>query len=187
MTDTPLTLLERLRRPDQAEAWNQFVRLYAPLILRFAELQGLEGADAEDLAQAVLLKLLRLMPSYERQDGQTFRGWLFTVCRHECRDFRVRRATRPLPSAEGLAAVAASDPGAELDEAEYRRQLIGRALEIVRPDFGASTWAAFTRFVLDREPAASVAAALGISANAVYLARNRVLTRLRTELLGLMD
>jgi len=66
MISTPVTLLERLRNPNQAEAWSQFVRLYAPLILRFVELQGFRDADAEDAAQDVLLKLVRLMPTYQR-------------------------------------------------------------------------------------------------------------------------
>ena len=187
MPTTSLTLLDRLRRPDDPGAWDRFVRLYAPLLLRWAELQGVRGADAEDLAQAVLLKLLRLLPGYRRENGQTFRGWLFTICRNECRDFHTRRATRPLPGPDGLATVAAPPRAEELDGAEYRRRLVRRALELVRPDFGEQTWAAFDRFVLDGRPAAAVAAELGVSVNAVYLARNRVLTRVREELGELFD
>lgn len=189
MSTTSLTLLDRLRQPDQPDAWDRFVRLYAPLLLRWAELQGVRGTDAEDLAQAVLLKLLRLLPSYRPAAGGSFRGWLFTICRNECRDFQTRRNTRPLPAAAGLETVPAAAPTAtdDLDEAEYRRRLVRRALELVRGDFTAPTWAAFEAFVLDGRPAAEVAAELGTSANAVYLARNRVLTRVRAELAGLFD
>lgn len=187
MTATPLSLLERLRGPEEPAAWDRFVRLYAPLLLRWGELQGFQEADARDLAQAVLLKLVRLLPTYRRSDGQSFRGWLFTLCRNEGRDYRTRKATRPLPPAAGLETVAEEPPGPDLEEAEYRRLLLRRALDVVRPDFGASTWNAFTRFVLQGQPAPEVAAALGLTPNAVYLARNRVLTRLRAELAGLLD
>jgi RNA polymerase sigma-70 factor (ECF subfamily) len=187
MSATSLTLLDRLRRPDQGDAWSRFARLYTPLLLRWAHRQGLHAADAEDLAQAVLLKLVRLLPAYESRDGCPFRAWLFTVCRNECRDFRTRRATCPLPGANGLAELAAPPPADDPEEQEYRRFLIHRALELVRTDFSPATWTAFSRFVLDGVPAPEVARVLGTTPNAVYLARNRVLTRLREELAGLLD
>jgi RNA polymerase sigma-70 factor (ECF subfamily) len=187
MPTTSLTLLDRLRQPDHPDAWDRFVRLYAPLLLRWAELQGVRGPDAEDLAQAVLLKLIRLLPNYQRQDGQSFRGWLFTICRNECRDFHTRRATRPLPGDDGLSTVPAPPRGDDLGEAEYRRRLVRRVLELVRSDFGEPTWAAFDAFVLNGRPAADVARELNMSVNAVYLTRNRILTRVRSELAGLLD
>ncbi len=187
MTTTSLTLLDRLRRSDQTEAWDLFVRLYAPLLLHWAELQGFRDADAEDLSQTVLLKLIRLLPGYERRDGQTFRGWLFTICRNECRDFRLRGATRALPASDGILDIPDHSPTIDLDEVEYRSCLVHRTLELIRADFSPATWDAFNRFVLEGQPAIEVATALGISANAVYLARNRILTRLRQELAGLME
>src|SRR5580692_8231743 len=72
MPTTSLTLLDRLRRPGQTDAWDLFVRLYAPLLLHWAELQGFQEADAEDLSQTVLLKLIRLLPGYERREGHSF-------------------------------------------------------------------------------------------------------------------
>ncbi len=163
------------------------MRLYAPLLLHWAELQGFQEADAEDLSQTVLLKLIRLLPSYERGGGQTFRGWLFTICRNECRDFRSRRATRALPTFDGISDFPEQATINDLDEAEYRRWLVHRTLELVRSDFSTISWNAFSRFVLEGQPAANVAADLGITTNAVYLARNRVLTRLRQELSGLLE
>lgn len=188
MPATSLSLLDRLRRPGRSDAWDRFARLYAPLLIRWAEFQGLRGADAEDLTQTVLVKLLRLLPAYRRAEGQTFRGWLFAVCRNECRDFRSRQATRPLPAAAGLSDVAAGSSTADdPDEAEYRRRLVRRALDLARPDFAPATWTAFVRHVLDGRPAPEVARELGLTANAVYLARHRVLTRVREDLAGLLD
>jgi RNA polymerase sigma-70 factor (ECF subfamily) len=180
MQATSLTLLDRLRRPDQTEAWNRFAQLYTPLLIVWAKGLGLQDADAADLAQDVLLKVMRQLPVYQRKPGETFRGWLFTIAKNECADFRRRRATRPLPGADGLSGVAEST--GELSEADYRAHLVHRALELIRPDFTAETWAAFAGLMLEARPAAEVAAAAGLTPNAVYLARHRVLTRLREEL-----
>ena len=70
--DIAHTLLDRLRRPDPADAWDRFVRLYAPVLMRWAQLQGLHLADAEDLAQVVLIKLIRLLPGFEHRSWVHF-------------------------------------------------------------------------------------------------------------------
>lgn len=161
--------------------------MYAPLLLEWATAQGFQNADAEDLVQTVLIKLIRLLPTYEKREGQSFRGWLFTICRNECHNFRTRRATRSAPGFHDRLEDIPSAPVEDPDEAEYRRSLFLRALEVVRPDFSLAVWAAFTRHALDGAPAEKVAAELGVSPNAVYMARNRVLTRVRAELAGLID
>ncbi len=86
-----------------------------------------------------------------------------------------------------MSTVPAPPPTSDPDESEYGGALVRQALEVVRPDFSAETWTAFTHFVLEGVPAAEVARELGITANAVYLARNRVLTRVRAEIAGLLD
>ena len=180
MQTTSVALLDRLRQPGQTEAWNRFALLYTPLLLTWAKGLGLRDADAADLAQDVLLKVMRLLPAYQRKPGETFRGWLFTVARNECADFRRRRATRPLPGAVGLSDVI--DGSSDVNETDYRTLLVHRALELIRPDFNDATWAAFTGLMLEGRAAPDVAAGLNVSVNAVYLARHRVLTRLREEL-----
>jgi RNA polymerase sigma-70 factor (ECF subfamily) len=183
---TSLTLLERLRKNADG-AWDRFVRLYQPLLLVWARRQGLQEADALELTQEVLVKLLLLLPTYQRGEGQSFRGWLYRVTTNQCVDFRRRRrAILPLPPAEDLAA---SDPPSvvELEEAEYRRLLVHRTLELIRGDFNEPTWAAFLGVRVEGRPAREVAGQLGLSANAVYLACHRVLTRIKEELAGLLD
>ena len=44
--ETPASLLERLRRPADPEAWARFVALYTPLLYRWARRAGLQEADA---------------------------------------------------------------------------------------------------------------------------------------------
>src|SRR5437588_288356 len=105
MLTTSPTLLDQLRQPYQPEAWARFVNLYAPLLLGWARRQAFQEADAEDLVQEVLVKLVRALPTYQREAGQSFRGWLFIVTLNQGRDYRRRRATRPLPGAGGLSGV----------------------------------------------------------------------------------
>src|SRR4051812_46302895 len=134
MPTTSLSLLDRLRQSPQPDTWDRFVRLYAPLLLAWARQQRFHDADAEDVVQRVLLKLIRLLPSYQRPQGQEIRGWRFTICRNECRDFHTRRATRTMPTSAGLSGVADCPTPDGPDEAEYRRRLVRRALELVRSD-----------------------------------------------------
>jgi RNA polymerase sigma-70 factor (ECF subfamily) len=187
MFPTSLTLLDRLRESNQPEAWERFVRLYTPLLLVWARRQGFQETDAEDVVQEVLVKLVRVLPEYQRGEGQSFRSWLFRLTVNQCRDFRRRKATRALPGAGGLSDVRDDSPVAELDEAEYRRLLVRRGMELIRADFGEATWTAFTRVMVEGRGVAEVAAELHITENAVFLARHRVLSRLRQELDGLLE
>jgi len=190
MVTTSPTLLSRLRQPNQPEAWGRFVELYTPLLLYWVRRQGFPDADREDLVQEVLVKLIRELPTYERGEGQSFRGWLFRVTVNQCRDFCRRKTTRPLPGANGLSGVSVHSPSSqleELDEASYRRLLVDRGLELIRADFNDTTWTAFTRLMVEGRAAADIAAELNLTVNAVYQARHRVLTRLREELGGLLE
>jgi RNA polymerase sigma-70 factor (ECF subfamily) len=187
MLTTSSTLLSQLRQPNQPQAWERFVRLYTPLLIVWIRRQGFQEADADDLIQEVLVKLVRELPAYERGDGQSFRGWLFRVTVNQCRDFRRRKATRLLPGAEGLSELSDESPTAEQEEAEYQRLFVRRALDLIRTDFNDTTWTAFRGLMVEGRSAAEVASELNITVNAVYLARHRVLTRLRQELDGLLD
>jgi RNA polymerase sigma-70 factor (ECF subfamily) len=186
MTDTPATLLNRLRRPGDPEAWAQFVQLYTPLLYRWAEQLGLGPAEAADLVQDVFVTLLKTIPEFRYDRRRSFRAWLCTLVRNRFRD--VRRKHAPVPAGSGLDDLArAADPAVEIDETEYRHYLADRALQLAKRDFAPDTWRAFWGVVVDGRPAGDVADELGMSVNAVYLARGRVLRRLREALEGLMD
>jgi RNA polymerase sigma-70 factor (ECF subfamily) len=83
--------------------------------------------------------------------------------------------------------VAAPEAAAEIDEEEYRARVVARALELMRAEFEPATWRACWEFVVNDRPAADVAAELGVTVNAVYLAKGRVLRRLREELSEFLD
>lgn len=188
METTPASLLDQVRRPDDRAAWERFVRLYAPLLLAWARRLGVQDADAADLVQDVFVTLVRALPTFHYQPGGSFRRWLGKILVSRLRD-RQRKA-RPVPlsdDAPPLADAATDDPVAAFDQAEYNAVLTGRALALVEPEFSATTWAAFRATVIDELPVADAAEFLRVTPNVVYLARSRVLRRLREVLAGLLE
>ena len=184
MDSTHASLVDRLRQPSSAEAWDRFVQLYGPLLLHWARKLGLQNEDAADLVQDVLVVLVRKMPEFQYQPDRTFRGWMRTVLLNKWRDRPHRGPAAPLDSGIQPVAPVESD---ELEEREYRLYVVGRALKLMSGDFEPATWRACWETVVAGRPAAEVAAELGITVNAVYLAKSRVLGRLRRDLAGLLD
>jgi RNA polymerase sigma-70 factor (ECF subfamily) len=184
---TPVSLLERLRQPEGHAAWERFVRLYTPLLGRWARRLGLQGADADDLVQDVFAVLVRELPRFRYDPRKRFRGWLWTVTVNKVRQ-RKRRPAAPAQAAEGaLEELAGRDDADAVMEAEYREYVVRQALHLLRPEFTPPTWKAFWECAMAGRPAAEVAAELGMSLPSVYAAKSRVLRRLRRELEGLLD
>lgn len=183
--DTPGSLLERLRRPGDEDAWARFVRLYTPLLFHWAGRAGVAASDAHDLVQDVLLTLVQKLPDFQYDPAKSFRGWLRTVTLNKWRE-RGRRALPPNQAGVDLGALAGPADEAFWEQ-EYRQHLANRALQLIQSDFEESTWKAFWRHVVDEQAVNKVSAELGISVKAVYLAKSRVLRRLRQELAGLLE
>ena len=79
MNTTSFSLLERLRTPAEQEAWARFVKLYTPLLFRWARGVGLSSEEASDLVQDVLTLLVQKLPEFSYDRQKSFRGWLRTV------------------------------------------------------------------------------------------------------------
>lgn len=188
MNTTSISLLERLHRPEETEAWPRFVRLYTPLLFYWARRAGLKQDDAADLVQEVLTVLVQKLPAFNYEPSKSFRRWLHTITLNKWRE-RGRRKTLPRSGADdpGVSDVAALSEEEPFDEVEYRQQLVRRALQIMQAEFEPTTWKACWESVVSARPAAEVAAELGVSVDVVYGAKSRVLRRLRQELAGLLD
>lgn len=139
MHTTPPSLLERLRQPADPTAWQQFVDWYTPLLYDWARRLGLQDPDAADLLQDVFLALFRKLPEFHYNPQKSFRAWLHTVTLNQWRDNCKRRGRQPLPgNPDALNAVAAVEPG-DAGDSEYRRYLVGRALEVMQAEFRPTT------------------------------------------------
>ena len=184
--ETPASLLVRLREPHSQQAWTHFVQLYTPLLYHWARRLGLHDPDAADLVQDVLVLLVRKLPDFHYDRDKSFRAWLRTIT-HNCWRTRWRRVELPREAhPPNLDDVADSDAENLLSETEYRQWLVGRALELMQAEFQPSTWKACWECVVGGRVAAEVAAELGMSVGAVYVAKSRVLSRLRQELTDLL-
>ena len=185
MTETPVSLLERLCRCPDDPHWERFVGLFTPLLLRWGHRLGVPPADTEDLLQDVFAILFRKLPEFHYDPAKSFRAWLWTVFHRQTLAWR-KRQTRDLPlTVAHLESLASPDSIAEATEAEYRRALIGRVLQLVQIDFPPKTWQIFWQLAVEGRPGVDVARDFGVTPNAVYLARGRVLARLRHELTDL--
>jgi RNA polymerase sigma-70 factor, ECF subfamily len=184
---TSASLLKRLHGPADQAAWDRFVRLYTPLLFYWARKAGLAEADSADVVQDVFCVLVRKMPEFRYDPAKSFRAWLRTVLRNTWLNRRRQKVAQPHGDLKGIEPQNSSDELTELEEAEYRQQLVARAIELMQAEFEPTTWQACWRFAVVGQPAGEVARELGLSVNAVYLAKSRVMSRLRRELEGLLD
>jgi RNA polymerase sigma factor (sigma-70 family) len=197
MPEAPITrpsLLIRLRNHQDYQAWAQFVDLYAPFIYGFLRKRGLQDADAADLTQLTLRQVAAHVGSLEYEaGGDSFRGWLFTIVRNKLRDFLDRPRHMALGSGDtGVQKLLENQPGLPADESgdwerEYQANLFAWAAEQIRPTIQESTWAAFVQTAVEGKTGQEVADRLGISVAAVYLAKSRVMARLRAAIREIQD
>jgi RNA polymerase sigma-70 factor (ECF subfamily) len=192
--DTRASLLVRIRDGRDTDAWQQFIRLYAPVVYGFARRRGLQDADAADLMQEVLRSVAAAAGrlDYDPTRG-TFRSWLFTVTRNKLYNLldgqrRHVRGTGDSAAHERLDEQASRDGDGEVTwEREYQTHLAGLAMERVRGEFQETTWKAFQLTALEGKAARAAGSALGMSPGAVYVAKSRVLARLREEIQKLQE
>lgn len=192
---TSISLLDRLKsaEPDDPQ-WQRLHDIYGPWIKAWLARAGESGSDAQDLTQEVLLVLVRELPSFQRQRDGSFRRFLGQVLLNRMRAHWKQRKRRPKALAggesgtDGLEQLA--DPASALSrqwDREHDDFVLRRLMTTVEHDFSTTTWQAFRRCALDGEAAAAVSADLGITVNAVLVAKSRVLKRLREEAAGLID
>lgn len=176
-----------LRLPDAADsaAWEEVVQIYGPLVFRLARKQGLQAADAEDLVQEVFTAVSKQVESWlQRSDRGPFRAWVLRIARNIAVNALTRR---PLGGAalggswQGLSQIEAR-PGeisSEFD-LEYQQEVFRWAADQVRQSVAESTWLSFQLTHIDQLSVAQAAEKIGISAGAIYIARCRVMNRLKT-------
>jgi len=187
MLTTSGSLLEQLRHPGEEAAWARFVKLYTPLIYTWGRRMGVPRQEALDLVQDVLTVLVQKLPNFSYDPDKSFRGWLRTVTLNKLREQMRRRPGAVNASDSFLDDLARNSGSDTFEEKEYRRHLVRRALHLMQTDFEPTTWKACWEHIVSGRSAAEVGRELGITEGAVYVAKYRVLRRLRENLKGLLD
>ena len=194
MHETSLSLLERLRQSPENESWNRLVELYTPLIRAWLRRYDVQDSDANDLVQDVLLAVSKDLSKFEHAGHPgAFRGWLKTILINRLRKFWRARDRRP--QARGDSDIDArlaqlDNPASEMSQIwnrEHDQYVLRQLMALTEPHFEPNTWKAFCRVALDGAKADAVAQEMGISRNAVVIAKCRVLHRLRQESEGLIE
>jgi RNA polymerase sigma-70 factor (ECF subfamily) len=188
--ESPLTrasLLIQLRDGANHSAWQEFANLYGPVVYGFARKRGLQDADAADLMQDVMRSVSAAIGrlDYDRSRG-TFRGWLFTITRNKISNFAAARRIRPRAAGDTstnqlLHAQPDHGDGQDSWELEYQRRIASLAMERIKQEFQDKTWQAFWLTAVEGLAAAEVAPRVGLSPGAIYVAKSRVLARLKEE------
>ena len=186
----------RVKAQDKA-AWDRLVLLYSPLILYWCRRAGLQSADSLDVGQEVFQAVWRGVSTFRReQPGESFRGWLRIIARSKIADWRrCQQAKAMAVGGSDALTLTQQVPAPELTDAEIEADsdrteaalISHRAAALIQSEFQETTWLAFRAIVMDGRKPSEVAEELGVSANAIYLAKARVLKRLREEFEGLID
>jgi RNA polymerase sigma-70 factor (ECF subfamily) len=191
--ETSVSLLESLAGAPTDDDWRRLDDLYRPLLRAWVARAGVPASDVEDLVQDVLFVVFRKIAGFEWRGQGAFRAWLRTILANEVRDYFRGQKYRPAATGgsdfqgvlEGL-----ESPDSALSrlwDREHDKHVAASLMQRVQGDFAPVTWQAFHRYVLQGEPAAQVAAELGVPLNSVLLAKSRVLSRLRQEAAGLVE
>lgn len=184
--ETRNSLILRLPTADDAIAWREFTAVYEPLVYQFARRRGLQDADAQELVQNVLYAVAQSVERWkpDPQRGK-FRAWLFRIARNQLLHLLAKKDRPDRASGRTTAWLAlnqvsecGASPTSEL-EMEYRRELFRFAATRVRSAVRPTTWQAFWHTSVLGEPVHRVAQELEMTAGAVYIARCRVLQRLK--------
>jgi RNA polymerase sigma-70 factor (ECF subfamily) len=191
-TATSASLLEKVKDGD-AVGWHRLMGLYRPLVLYWCRHRVARREDAEDVVQEVLATVLMRVGDFDRKRPGSFRAWLKTITHFKLLEYWKDRRNEPMAAGGSEAKEAldrfpepSMDSSTDGDEASERRILLHSALELLRPEFEAKTWQAAMRTV-EGERAAAVAEDLGMTRDAVYIAKSRVLARLRKEMAELLE
>jgi len=185
--ETRLSLLIRIRDPADQAAWQEFVEIYRPVILRFARQKGMQAADAEDVAQVVLAAVAKAVEQREHDPQRAkFRTWLQRVANNAILNALTReRRDRGTGGSAFQAALEQEEspggPDSDLLRLDYRREVFRWAARQVRQEFRQDTWNAFWLTAIEGRSVEAVAKELTKNPGAIYAARSRVMRRIQEK------
>jgi RNA polymerase sigma-70 factor (ECF subfamily) len=193
MDQTRQSLLLRAQAGEE-DAWKDLTDLYRPLVIGWLNRQGVPARDLDDLSQDILLSVVKHLPAFEHSGRRgAFRSWLRSIVCSRTTDYwrALDAGTRASGGSGATAALQQiADPDSDLNrrwDEEHDRYVLNCLLDLVEGEFEPATLKAFRRLARDGASGAEVAEELGMSVAAVYVAKSRVLQRVRQEAEGLID
>ncbi len=187
MPATPVSLIERIRSDRTGSDWNKFVQIYTPLLRRWLYRSITHPADIEDLIQDILTVVVTKLPEFQHTGAPgAFWAWLRLIVAYRLKNFWRQVRRQPLVGSIQFEQLASSLEDSTNDlsrlwDQEHDKHVVATLLSEIRHEFSALTWEMFDRYVLQGMPPARVAAELNVTRNAVFIARSRILRRLREE------
>lgn len=191
--ETSVSLLERIRGSGESADWQQLTELYTPLIRIWIRRYSASQQEAEDVMQEVLTVVVRKLPDFERSRTGSFRTWLRTITVNCLRDSWKKQRLRPMVAGGSdfqQVLEQLSDPQSELSrlwDDEHDQHVLNSLLTRIRPTVPDQMWQSFFRVAMAGEAVEDVAADLGVTINSIYIARSRVMAKLRELGQGLID
>ncbi|MCA9192661.1 MAG: sigma-70 family RNA polymerase sigma factor [Planctomycetales bacterium] len=194
MQTTSVSLLDRLASAGENSDWQRLLQIYRPFVFAVVKSYPDLESQADDISQETMMILLRELPTFKRQRKGSFRTWLRGIIVNQLRKAarKSRRYRQPASDGPRLEEQIEdlNNPESlycQQWEAEHDKQVLDRAMEIVRAETKPDTWKAFQLYALEDKKPNVVANQLGLSTNMVLLAKSRVLKALREEVAGLVD
>jgi RNA polymerase sigma-70 factor (ECF subfamily) len=185
--DTRVSLIIRLPDAADVEAWRDFAETYEPFVYRFARRRGLQDADAREVVQEVFLGVARAVRRWEPDTKRArFRTWLYRIAKNQLLNklsSRRREMVLDTGAWERVEADAATPNAYSAEEeAEYRQAVFSWAAVRVEKQVKPKTWSAFWMTSVDGQDVETAAQNLGVSSGQIYVARSRVIRKLREEI-----
>lgn len=192
MSDFPETnysLISRVKDLGDGASWVEFLGIYQPVFYRMAKRRGLQDADANDVVQQVFVSIAGSIEGWNRGANlPPFRAWLTTIARNAITKALTRRPRdQASGSTSAFEVIKAQPAGSDTDQTtvemrkEARQEIVHWAAQKIQGEFSAATWDVFLRTSIHGESVANVAGSTGRSAGSIYVARHRVIARLKEE------
>lgn len=190
---TTTQVLEDLKAPNDELAWQRFCEHFRPVVVNFARQLGLSATDAEDAAQETMVAFLKAFRDgkYDREKGR-LSNWLFGVAKRVILNLRghqpLERLIADKTTGTSFWDLVQDDHDIKCSwETQWRQMVLTRCLKQARQELDPKVFEAFELYAISQMPVEEVAQRLKMSRNAVYIAKSRVLSRLRQLELSLND
>lgn len=194
MNETSLSLLQQISCSPEKESWNRLHTLYEPLIRKWLIRYDLQASDADDMTQEVLLAVSKDITSFEHSGRPgAFRAWMKGILVNRLRKFWHSRDRQPVAhggSDMNKRLAELDDPASQMTliwNQEHDQHVLADLMANAETRFERSTWAAFRMTAIEGIKPKVAAEKLGLSLNAVLIAKSRVLSRLRQEASGVVE